>query len=210
MAIRVVIADDHHLVRQGLRRLIESEHDVVVVDEAADGQDAIDSVNRFPVDIVVMDVQMPGMDGIEATGRIRGSFSNTQVVMLSMHSEPAIVRKALDAGARSYLLKNTVAEELIKAIRTVYRGETYLSRVMESIEPSNRRIKKGHGSELTSRETLVFEQIVTGQSNRQIAERLGVSVKTVDHHRSNLMAKLNAHSRPQLIHAAIKLGLIEA
>ena len=207
--IRVVIADDHHLIRQGLRDLLEKESDIRIVAEAVDGREAIDAVHRVRTDVIVMDVEMPGINGIEATRRIRASFSEIQVVMLSMHSDPALIRKALDNGARGYVLKKSAGEELVKAIRTVCRGVTYQSRAMDHAEYLYGEYPQSTPPRLTPREREILRLIASGRSNRQIAETMRISIKTVQNHRINLMAKLDTHSLPDLIRAAIKLGLIK-
>lgn len=205
--IRVIIADDHHLIRQGLRQLLEREHDIRVVAEAADGLDVLKTVDQFQTDVVVMDVEMPKINGIEATRRIRDSRPEIQVVMLSIHSDPVLIQEAVDSGARGYVLKSSINVDLVSAIRTVCRGVTYYTKSMRQHEFE----QSPHGSEpkLTSREQEVLKLIVAGESNRQIAEILHVSIKTVENHRTNLMAKLNAHSLSTLVRKAIKLGLIE-
>lgn len=207
--IRVVIADDHHLIRQGLRDLLSKETDIQVVAEATDGQDVIDAVHRIRTDVIVMDVEMPGIGGIEATKRIRASFSEIQVVMMSMHSDPDLIRKALDNGARGYVLKKSAGEELVKAIRTVCRGVTYQSRTMDHADYLYGEYSQGTPPRLTPREHEVLRLIASGRSNPQIAETMRISTKTVQNHRINLMAKLNTHSLPELIRTAIKLGLID-
>ncbi len=206
--IRVVIADDHHLIRQGLRDLLEKESDIRIVAEAVDGREAIDAVHRVRTDVIVMDVEMPGINGIEATRMIRASFSEIHVVMLSMHSDPELIRKALDNGARGYVLKKSASEELVKAIRTVCRGVTYQSRAMDHADYLYGEYTQGTPPRLTPREREILQLIASGRSNRQIAETMRISIKTVQNHRINLMAKLDAHSLPDLIRAAIKLGLI--
>lgn len=206
--IRVVIADDHHLIRQGLRDLLSKETDIQVVAEATDGRDVIDAVHRARTDVIVMDVEMPGIGGIEATRRIRASFSEIQVVMMSMHSDPDLIRKALDNGARGYVLKKSAGEELVKAIRTVCRGVTYQSRAMDHADYLYGEYSQGTPPRLTPRESEVLRLIASGRSNPQIAETMRISVKTVQNHRINLMAKLDTHSLPDLIRTAIKLGLI--
>ncbi len=207
--IRVTIVDDHHLVRKGLLQLLERELDIRVVAEAADGQDAIDAVGRHRPDVVVMDVEMPGINGIEATGRIRTAYSGTQVVMLSMHSDPVLIRQAFDQGAKGYVLKNSMGVELVKAIRTVCRGVTYHSRSIEQSEFSVEQQPRSTTLQLTIREREVLRLIATGNTNQQIAETLRISRKTVEIHRSNLMAKLGTHSLSDLIRTAIRLGLVE-
>ena len=201
--------DDHHLVRRGLRKLLEREFDIRVIAEAADGQDAIETAGRLRPDVVVMDVEMPRINGIEATGRIRTEHPGTQVVMLSMHSDPVLIRRAFDRGARGYVLKKSAGEELIKAIRTVCRGVTYHSQSIEQSEYIVEQPPQSTTLQLTVREREVLRLIATGNTNQQIAETLRISIKTVEIHRSNLMAKLGTHSLPDLIRTAIRLGLVE-
>ena len=206
--IRVVIADDHHLIRQGLRDLLEKESDIQIVAEAKDGREVIDAVHRVRTEVIVMDVEMPGIDGIVATRMIRASFPDIRVVMLSMHSDPVLIRKALDNGARGYVLKKSAGEELVKAIRTVCRGVTYHSRAMDHADCLYEEYPHGTPPQLTPREREILRLIASGRSNRQIAETMRISLKTVQNHRINLMAKLDTHSLPDLIRTAIKLGLI--
>ncbi len=207
--IRVVIADDHNLVRQGLRQLLDRERDISVVAEASDGREAIDIVRRTRPDVVVMDVEMPEMNGIEATNRIREMHSDTQMVMLSMYSDPYLIRKALDSGARGYVLKQSISTELVKAIHTVCSGVTYRSRTTETAESDAGSFSQGTRPQLTTREHEILKLIAAGHTNRQIGKALSINMKTVDNHRTNLMAKLNTHSLPDLIRTSIRLGLIE-
>ena len=207
--ISVVLADDHHLFRQGLRDLLGKEPDINVVGEASDGRDAIDTVRRTRPDVVVMDVEMPGMNGIEATARIRKSFPAVQVVMLSMHSDPVLIRQTLDKGAKGYVLKKSVSTDLVRAIRTVCGGITYLSQAIDLTENEYDPLPRGIVPRLTSRELEVLQRIADGESNRMIAGALHISIKTVEHHRASMMAKLNTHSLPDLIRTAIKQGLID-
>ena len=207
--IRVIIVDDHHLVRQGLRQLLEREFDIHVIAEASDGQDAVDTVGRFRPDVVVMDVEMPGINGIEATDRIRTEYPGIQVVMLSMHSDPVLIRQAFDRGARGYVLKKSIGVELVKAIRTVCRGVTYHSLSIEQSEYAVEQPSRSTPPQLTVREREVLRLIAAGNTNQQVAETLRISIKTVEIHRSNLMAKLGTHSLPDLIRTAIRLGLVE-
>lgn len=206
--IRVVLADDHTLIRQGLRQLLEREYDIEVVGEAANGQEAIFAVASVQPDVIVMDVMMPVIDGIEATRRIRSLNYKTQVIMLSMHSNEVLIQKAMANGASGYVLKNSVGMELVQAIRTANAG---LRHQLISIKKSG--FYRTHSlyeskSQLTSRELQILHLIASGQSSRQISKRLRVSVKTVANHRTSLMAKLNVHSLTELMRAAIKLGLI--
>lgn len=207
--IRVMIVDDHHLVRQGLRQLLEREFNIQVVAEAADGQEAIETAGRLPLDVVVMDIEMPGINGIEATGRIRTDYPGTQVVMLSMHSDPVLIQQAFEQGAKGYVLKKSIGVDLIKAIHTVCRGVTYHSQSIEQSEYAVEQPPHSTTLQLTLREREVLRLIVAGNTNQQIAETLRISLKTVEVHRSNLMAKLGTHNLPDLIRTAIRLSLVE-
>ena len=207
--IRVVIADDHHLFRQGLRSLLGKEPDINIVGEASDGRDAMDTVHRTRPDVVVMDVEMPGMNGIEATARIRKSFPTIQVVMLSMHSDPVLIGQTLDNGAKGYVLKKSVSMDLVKAIRTACGGTTYLSQAINLPKYERDPLPRSTVPRLTSRELEVLQRIADGESNRMIADALYISIKTVEHHRANLMAKLNTHNLPDLVRTAIKQDLID-
>lgn len=207
--IRVVIADDHHLFRQGLRNLLGKEPDINVVGEASDGRDAMDTVHRTRPDVVVMDVEMPGMNGIEATARIRKSFPTIQVVMLSMHSDPVLIGQTLDNGAKGYVLKKSVSMDLVKAIRTACGGTTYLSQAINHPKYERDPAPRSTVPRLTSRELEVLQRIADGESNRMIADALHISIKTVGHHRASMMAKLNTHNLPDLVRTAIKQDLID-
>lgn len=207
--IRVMIVDDHHLVRQGLRQLLESEFDIQVVAEAADGQEAVETAGQFRPDVIVMDVEIPGINGIEATGQIRKKHPETQVVMLSMHSDSVLIRQAFEQGARGYVLKKSIGVELINAIHTVCSGVTYHSQSIEQAEQAFEQPPRSTKPQLTLREREVLQLISTGDTNQQIAVTLGISIKTVEIHRSNLMAKLGTHSLTELIRTAIRLGLVE-
>lgn len=207
--IRIVIADDHHLFRKGLRDLLGKEPDINVVGEASDGQDAIDTASRSRPDVFVMDVDMPGTNGIEATACIRKSFPTIQVVMLSMHSDPVLVRQALDNGAKGYVLKKSASVDLVEAIRAVCRGTSYLSQALKLPEYESDPLPRSAVPYLTSRELEVLQRIADGESNRMVADALHISIKTVEHHRTNLMAKLNTHNLPDLVRTAVKQGLID-
>ena len=211
--IRVVVVDDHHLVRQGLRQLLSKEWDIQVVAEATDGRDALEAVSRERPDVVVMDVEMPDMSGIEATNRICRSGYKARMVMLSVYSDSALVNKALENGAGGYVLKQSVSDELVEAIRAVYGGERFTSAALEhsGVEygaSSSGVPSPGAPPALTSREQEILRLIASGNTNREIAGILSLSVKTVENHRVNLMAKLNVHSLPELIRTSISRGLI--
>jgi DNA-binding NarL/FixJ family response regulator len=212
--IRVVVADDHHLVRQGLRALLEKARDIEVVGEAGDGLEALELAEAMSPDILVMDISMPRLNGTEATQRIRSQHLPTQVVMLSMYAEEALVRQALRFGAKGYVLKRAVADELLIAIRAAYQGDTYLSPPIagsilkeflalpaDSDEPSSYE-------RLTPREREVLQLIAESRTNKDIALALVVSVKTVEKHRANLMSKLSVHDMAGLVRVAVKHGLV--
>jgi DNA-binding NarL/FixJ family response regulator len=213
-AIRVIVADDHHLVRQGIRALLEKADDIEVVAEAADGQEAVGLVERLAPDVLLMDIAMPRLSGIQAVGRVRALGVGTQVVILSMYSDEALVRQALRSGVQGYLLKRSVSEELLLAIRAASRGETYLSPgicrsvVADFLARQTDADKLSPFERLTSREREVLQLISEGHTNNAIAQALKVSAKTVEKHRANLMSKLRVHDLAGLIRAAIKHGLI--
>jgi DNA-binding NarL/FixJ family response regulator len=212
--IRVIIADDHHLVRQGIRALLEKADDIKVVGEAADGQEAVELVERLAPQVLVMDIAMPRLDGSQAVGRVRALGTATQVVILSMYSDETLVRQALRNGAKGYLLKRSVKEELLLAIRAASRGEIYLSPaisgsiVAEFLTLHTDADASSPFERLTPREHEVLQLISEGHTNSAIAQILTISVKTVEKHRANLMSKLNVHDLAGLIRAAIKHGLI--
>jgi DNA-binding NarL/FixJ family response regulator len=212
--IRVVIADDHHLVRQGIRALLDKADDMKVVGEAADGQDAIDLVAHLNPDVLVMDISMPRLSGTQAIERLRSQQATTRVLILSMYSDEAVVRQVLRNGARGYLLKNALAEELLQAIRAANRGATYLSpAISESIMAelaTSRTDDDGDSpfSRLSPREREVLQLIAEGHTNNAIAQLMNVAVKTVEKHRASIMSKLNVHDVAGLVRFALKHGLI--
>jgi DNA-binding NarL/FixJ family response regulator len=210
--IKVVIADDHHLVRQGIHALLEKAPDIEVIGEAEDGQQAIELVEKHVPDVLVIDISMPRLNGIQATQRVQSLRLPTQFVMLSMHSDDLMVRQALRNGAHGYLLKKSVAEELLLAIRAAAQGETYLSPSISNTildeflthpEGDLNPIEK-----LSPRESEVLQLIAEGKTNTTIAKLMKISVKTVEKHRASLMAKLKVHDIAALTRIAIKYGLI--
>lgn len=210
--IRVAIADDHHLVRDGIRALLERADDIEVVGEAVDGFEAVKLAREVTPDVMVMDITMPRCNGIEATLVIRESLVDTEVVILSMHAEPALVRRAMQAGAKGYVLKGSVTEELLLAVRAARRGATYLSPIASDsiLEASDASAERAEGTGvLTARELEVLQLIGDGLTNRAIGSSLSISVKTVERHRTNLMAKLEAHSIVELMREAFRRGLLD-
>jgi DNA-binding NarL/FixJ family response regulator len=212
--IRVIVADDHHLVRQGICALLEKAPDMEVVGQAEDGMGALDLVRRTPPDILVLDLAMPRMNGIQTIERVQALGGRTRVVVLSMYSDETLVRQALRSGASGYLLKRSVTEELLLAIRAAARGETYLSPSVSRVLVDAVRQEGGVSKSpilldrLTPRERQVLQLVAEGHSNSEIGRTLGVSKKTVEKHRASLVAKLGVRDLAGLIRIALKQGLI--
>ncbi len=211
MSIRIVLADDHDIFVAGLRALLETQPDMDVIGDAQDGPDAVKIVIDKQPHVVLMDVSMPGMNGIEATRQILAKRPRTRVLCLSMHSEQRFVSAVLEAGASGYLLKECALEELIRAVRTVVGGQTYLSPSVASSVVADytehRRAEETAFSVLTDRERQVLQLLAEGHSAKAIAGRLHVSVKTVGTHREHVMRKLDIHSVAGLTKYAIREGL---
>lgn len=203
MKISVLLVDDHTLVRQGFRRLLEDESDLTVVGEAGDGEAAVDLAQKLKPKVVVMDCALPGISGLVAARRILESTPGIAILMLSMHSEETWVRQALDAGARGYLLKSAMELELPVAIRKVAAGETVLDPAV-----SRPTALKGERNSLTPRELEILQLIVEGKSNKEIADQLGLSANTVAVHRANIMDALGIHKTAELVVYAIRNGLV--
>jgi RNA polymerase sigma factor (sigma-70 family) len=211
--IRVILADDHHLVRKGIRALLEKSEDIEVVGEAEDGLEAVELAERLAPDVLVMDIAMPRMNGIQATERICATLA-TRVVILSMHSDETLVKYALRSGAKGYLLKRSVTEELLLAVRAANQGEIYLSPAISGVVLQDFLAQSADAElasafdQLSPREREVLQLIAEGNTNTAIAQAMNVSVKTIEKHRANLMSKLNVHDVAGLTRVAIKHGLI--
>jgi len=215
--IRVLLADDHTIVRQGLRSILEREPDLEVVGEAGDGREAVRMAASLAPDVVVMDITMPHMNGIEAASRIIKSNQGTRVVALTMHTAEEYVYSLLKAGARGYVLKDSSPSDLIEAIRAVARGGTYLhpdvsmTVVNEYLKRPDPRARSGQPSvALSHREREVLQLIAEGRTNKEIAGQLGLSVKTIEAHRTRIMEKLKIHNTAGLTRYAISRGIITA
>jgi DNA-binding NarL/FixJ family response regulator len=203
--ISVLLVDDHSLVRRGFRRILEDEPDITVAGEAGDGLQAIKLAEELRPKVIVMDCAMPGMNGLEATRQILAKNQRALVLMLSMHPEETLVRQALDAGARGYVLKNAVDLELGMAIRRVANGETVLDSQLKRPAP----LKGKRHAALTPRELEVLQMIVDGKSNKEIASALDLSANTVAVHRANMMDTLGIHKAAELVVYAIRNGLVD-
>ena len=214
-SVRVLLADDHAIVRSGLRLLLEREPDLSVVGEAADGRAAVDWIAHQPADVAVMDVGMPGLNGIEATFQIARQHPHVRIVMLSMHSDETYVLRSLRAGASGYVLKESAENELIAAIRAVTAGKSFFSpkvrRLLQQDHVERLRREGGEDSYglLTEREREILQLISEGNSNKEIASRLSISVLTVETHRKRILDKLNLHGTADLILYAVRKGIIQ-
>jgi len=202
--IKVLLVDDHSLVRRGFRRMLEDEADIVVIGEASNGDEAVRLARELAPQVIVMDCALPGTSGLAATRKILETAPPKAILMLSMHSEDTLVRQALDAGARGYILKNAVDLELATAIRRVAAGEIVLD--AQLAKPATLRGERNAG--LTARELEVLQLIVNGKSNKEIADDLKLSANTVAVHRANIMETLGIHKTAELVVYAIRNGLV--
>jgi DNA-binding NarL/FixJ family response regulator len=212
--VRIVLADDHTIMRQGLRLVLEREADFAVINEANNGRDAVDIAVRENPDVIIMDIAMPLLNGIDATKKIVAERLKTAVIILSMHSDEAYILRALRAGARAYLLKDSADADLIQAVRAVCAGKAFFSPAVSKVLADDylRQIRQRGLDDpyelLTTRERELLQLIAELKSTKDIAGIFGVSPHTVDTHRANLMQKLNIHSTPELILYAVRKGVI--
>jgi two-component system response regulator NreC len=208
--IRILLADDHAVVRQGFRMILSAHSDLEIVGEAGNGREAVELSATLRPDVVVMDVTMPELNGIEATRRLTQENPHIRVVALSMHKDSVYVREILRAGARGYLLKDSVADDLVAAVRAVAGGEGYLSpAVSNAVLDDYRKHVTNPIDMLSSREREVLQMLAEGKTNKEIAVTLNLSVYTVDAHRGRIMEKLNVHSINELVRFAVRNGLVD-
>lgn len=211
--INIILADDHNIVRKGIRAILADESDFKVIGEAADGLEAINLVEKLEPDVLVLDLMMGGINGLEVTRQLHKKCPKTGIVVLSMHSNEAYVIEALRSGAKGYILKDNTTEDLARAIREVAAGHRYLSSVLaeRAIEAyTNTAVVASQDpyDQLTTREREVLQMAAQGHSNSDIAERLFISPRTIETHRANLMRKLGLHSHAELLKFAIMRGII--
>jgi len=216
MPIRILIADDHAVIRAGLRTILKAEPDLEVVGEAADGREALRLASELRPDIILMDISMPtpAGGGIETTRRLRDSRPDARVLVLTVHEDEGLLQEAIRAGAAGYIVKRAAEAELVSAVRAVWRGDMYVHPAMTrsllkdlAVQPGSN--KQGSSESLTPREIDVLRLLAKGHTNRQIADALNLSVRTVEGHRANLMSKLELHSRVELTSYAEEHGLLE-
>jgi DNA-binding NarL/FixJ family response regulator len=208
--IRILLADDHALVRHGFRMILAAQPDMEIAGEAGNGREAVELAQKLKPDVVVMDVTMPELNGIEATRRLIELSPRSRVLALSMHKDAVYVREILRAGARGYLLKDSADSDLLAAVRAVAKGEGYLSPgVSDAVLSDYRRHVTDPLDLLTTREREVLQLIAEGKTNKEIATSLNLSVYTVEAHRGRLMEKLNLHSTGELVRFAVRSGLID-
>ncbi len=214
--IKVMLVDDHAIVRAGLRMLLQAQADIEIVGEVEEGRAAVTKARELMPDVVLMDISLPDIDGFEATQQIKRALPNVAVLALTMHESDEYFFKMLQAGASGYVPKKAAPTDLVTAIRTVHGGGTFLypSVAKALVHDYLNRVAEGGGERasydgLTDREQEVLKLIADGLSNQEIADKLTISVKTVERHRANIMGKLNLHSRTELVKYAIRKGLIE-
>ena len=213
MAVTVLLADDHPIVRQGLRHLLETQSDFKVVGEASDGLEASQMAERYHPDVLVVDMMMPGLNGLEVTRQVSQRSPGTRIIVLSMHNNDAYVLQALKRGASGYVLKDSGPAEVIKAVNQVMLGRRYLSesiseRLVEMLLKQTGQLPSDPYEELTNREREVFQLTAEGCSSSEIAGRLCISPRTVEVHRANIMEKLGLHSQMDLLRYAVRRGVV--
>jgi DNA-binding NarL/FixJ family response regulator len=209
--LRILVADDHELVRRGIRGLLRARRGWIVVGEARDGREAVEKANKLKPDVAILDISMPALDGLQATRQIRGAAPATEVVVLTMHESDQMVRRVLDAGALGYVLKSDLAAHLVKAVKAVSAGKLFLTpRVSDIVlkgflKTADLPDPTGHSqARPTPREVEIIRLLAEGKANKNIAAELGITIRTVETHRAKIMFKLGLHSLTELIHYAIR------
>jgi two-component system, NarL family, response regulator NreC len=213
--IRVLLADDHTIVRQGVKMILSNEPDIEVVGEAEDGRAAVEMAKKLKPDVAVLDISMPGIDGIEATRQIKAALPNIHTLALTMHDDDTYVFQVLKAGGSGYVLKRAAASDLVQAIHAARRGKAFLYPALAKAVVADylKRVESGEGREsydgLTEREREVLTLVAEGATNHEISEKLYISIKTVQTHRTHIMEKLGLHDRTMLVRYAVRKGLID-
>src|ERR1700747_2666611 len=212
--LHILVADDHELVRRGIRGLLRARRGWTIVGEARDGREAVEKANKLKPDVVIVDISMPDLDGLQATRQIREAVPTTEVVVLTMHESDQMVRRVLDAGALGYVLKSDLATHLIRAVNNVSQGKLFLTPrvsdiVLKGFLTNGNQSDPPEHSQVrpTSREVEIIRLLAKGKPNKEIAAKLGITVRTVETHRAKIMHKLGLHSLAELIHYAIRQGL---
>jgi DNA-binding NarL/FixJ family response regulator len=214
--LRILVADDHELVRRGIRELLRARRGWTVVGEAMNGREAVEKANRLKPDVAILDISMPDLDGLQATRQIRGVTPRTQVVVLTMHESDQMVRRVLDAGALGYVLKSDLAAHLVKAVKNVSAGKLFLTPRVSDIVLKG-FLKTGNQPGLTEhsqarptpREVEIIRLLSEGKANKEIAAELGITIRTVETHRARIMLKIGVHSLAELVHYAVRHKIVE-
>ena len=213
--IRVLLAEDHTVVRQGLRKILESDTDIEISGEVGDGRSAVESAKRLRPNVIVIDIGLPGLNGIEATNQIMKATDGVSILILSMHSDDVYVRQALKAGAKGYLLKDSEDLDLIKAVKSLAGGGSYFSPSVSKVLLDGYLNDSGAGSgedalsRLTGREREVLQLISEGKTNKEIARILSLSINTVESHRKHVMEKLDLHNTAEIVRFAVRKGIVQ-
>jgi DNA-binding NarL/FixJ family response regulator len=215
--LRIFVADDHELVRRGIRGLLRTKRGWKVIGEAANGREAVERIRKLKPDVVIVDISMPDLDGLQATRRIREAVPTTEVVVLTMHESDQMVRRVLDAGALGYVLKSDLATHLVKAVKSVSAGKLFLTPKVSDIilkgflTTGNQSDPAEHSQARPNpREVEIIRLLAEGKANKEIAAKLGITIRTVETHRANIMLKLGLHSLAELIHYAIRQKIFTA
>jgi DNA-binding NarL/FixJ family response regulator len=213
--LRLLVADDHKIFRQGIKKLLDEESDMSIVGEAADGREAVQKATELKPDVILMDIAMANLNGLEATKKIKKVLPSARVIMLTMHKNEEYILQSFQAGASGYILKEGAVEELVSAIRSIYQDKSFLSPTISKtlIDAYLRKMETGKTETpfdlLTDREREVLQLIAEGYTNREVAKALFISVKTVEAHRAHIMQKLNIHDIAKLVKYAIQKGLVD-